>query len=114
MSPHHYKRDYTKHLSVLGLDVLEDDVQGWGLLSEVSDDSNRAADSLADTHVSVELGKANPFTDLLARVSHDQVDTTLSTKGLDELLVLSIVAVIGEDAKTGSTTIQSLGAPSDS
>ncbi len=65
------KKEMLTTLSVLGLDVFKNLVQGLGFFSEVSDNSNRATNSLANSAVSVQLGKTNPFTDLGAVVSHD-------------------------------------------
>lgn len=95
----------------MGLNVLKDLVQGDGLLTEVSDNGNRGALNLADSAVSVELGQTDPLSDLDTLVGQDQRNTLLSAKSLDKLLVLSIVAVAGQDAEAAVATLQLLGAP---
>jgi len=95
---------------LLGLDVVENDVKGGAELAIISDDSHRAADSLADGAILSQLGKANPLTELLALIALDKVHVALGTQGLNELGVLVVVAVLGEDAEAGGATVQGLGA----
>lgn len=102
---------FAKNLLLLGLHVVEHHVEGRALLAEVSDDGNGAAHGLADVALSIELGQAAPFTDLSAGIGHDQVDTALGAQSLDELLVLLVVAVLGEDAQASTSTVQGLHAP---
>lgn len=96
------------NLLLLGLDVVEDHVEGRALLSEVSDDGDGAADGLADVALGIELGEANPLTDLSAGIGKDQVDTGLGAKGLDQLLVLLVVAILGKDAKASISAVKGL------
>ena len=95
---------------LLALDVLEDLAEGGSVLAVVGDDSDGAPNSLADGAVLGQLGEANPLTELLALIRHDEVHVALGAKSLDELGVFVVVAVLGQDAKTGSAAIQSLGA----
>ena len=99
------------NLLLLGLDVVEDHVEGRALLAEVSDHGDGAADGLADVALSIELGEAAPLTDLSAGIGHDQVNTGLGAKGLDQLLVLLVVAVLGKDAQASRSAVQGLHAP---
>jgi hypothetical protein len=96
---------------LLGLDVVEDNVEGSGLLSEIGDNGDGAADSLADSAISVELGKTNPLAELSTSVSHDEGNRALGAESLDKSGVLIIVAVLGKDAKSGGTSVKCLGAP---
>jgi hypothetical protein len=101
----------TINLLLLGLHVVEDHVQGRALLSEVSDDGDGAAHSLADGAVLSQLGKAAPLTDLGTGIGHDQVNAGLGAQSLDKLLVLLVVAVLGEDAQASTSTVKGLHAP---
>jgi len=70
-------------LSLTRLDVLEHDGKSMSVLTEFSHHSDRAADSLANSSVSSELRKTNPFTKLFAFISHDQGNIPLTAKCLD-------------------------------
>ena len=80
------------------------------LLAVVGDDGHGAADSLADSAVFVELGQADPLAEFLALVALDKVHVALGAQGLDELGVLVVVAVLGQDAQASGAAVQGLGA----
>ena len=82
-------------LSLTRLDVLEYDGKSVGILAEFSHHSDRAADSLANSSVSSELGETDPFTELLAFISHDQGDIAFTAKCLDKLGEFSIITILG-------------------
>jgi hypothetical protein len=90
---------------------VEDHIQGRALLFEVSDDGDGAAHGLADGAVLSQLGKAAPLTDLGTGIGHDQVNAGLGAQSLHKLLVLLVVAVLGEDAQASTSTVKGLHAP---
>ena len=92
-------------------DVVEHNVERWGLLSEVCDHGAAGADRLASNSVCVKLDKAAPFSELLAGVNHDQLHVVLLAQRLDEASVLGFVAVLGQAAKASSSAVEGLGAP---
>ena len=94
---------------MLRLDVAQDGMESWGLLSVIGDDSNTASNCFSYCAILCHLGQTNPFTKFLALISHDQVNIAFSAKSLDKLGVLVIVAILGQNAKTCSTTIKCLG-----
>ncbi len=95
------------------LDVFKNNAEGWGFLTEVSDNSARSANNLLGSTIFIELGQTAPFTDILTAVNHDEVNTTFLAKSLDEAFVFLVVAVICKAAKTSSTSIKSLGRPEE-
>jgi hypothetical protein len=65
---------------------------------------------LAGLALLVELGEANPLTELLALDTLDDVDRVLLSESLDKADVLSRVAVRGKDAQVSLATVQRLDA----
>ena len=92
------------------LEVVQKDGEGAGLLAEVGDDGAGSADGLLDVALLVELGEAAPGTKVLAGVDHDDGHLSLGAEGTDKLLVLLVLAVLGEAAEAGGTAVQGLGA----
>lgn len=92
------------------LEVVEEDSQGAGLLTEVGDDSAAGPDGLLHLAVGIELGESAPGTEVLAAVDHDDGDLALGAEGADELLVLLVLAVLGEAAEAGRAAVEGLGA----
>lgn len=91
--------------------VLENHSEGVTLFSEISDNSYRATNTLSDCVLSSELGKANPFAELFARVGHNKWHVVLGAEGLDKSCVLVIVAIFGKNAQTRSTFVKGFRAP---
>jgi hypothetical protein len=92
------------------LEEIQKDGKSTGLFTEISNDGARSTDSLLDTTIIIELGKPTPGTKVLSGLDHDNMDFTFGTETLDELLVLVILAILGEATETGRAAIQSLGA----
>jgi len=92
------------------LEVIQEDRECTGLLTKVGDDGARGSDGLLDGAVVVELGESAPRTEVLSGVDHDDVDLSLGTESLDELLVFVVLAVLREAAQSGGAAIEGLGA----
>ena len=92
------------------LKVIKKDRQRPGLLSEVGDHSATRPDSLLDLAIRIELGQSTPGTQVLAAINHDDRDLALGAECADELLVLLVLAVLGEAAKAGGAAVEGLGA----
>jgi hypothetical protein len=96
-------------LSVLGLlDVVQDEVEGVGLLTIVSHGHGRAASHLAGNACLVVLALAEPLAQLSSLLNLEERDVVLLAEGGDKLFVLGIFAVFGEDAEEGLLAIESL------
>jgi hypothetical protein len=92
------------------LKKVQEDRKSTGLFSKISDNSARSTDSLLDTAIILKLGKSAPGAEFLSGFDHDDVNFTFGAKGLDKLLVLLVLAILGKAAETGRTTVESLGA----
>ena len=92
------------------LEVIQENREGAGFFTKVGDDGAGRSDGLLDAAVVVELGESAPGTEVLSGFDHDDVNLTLGAESLDELLVLVVVAVLGEAAETGGASVQGLGA----
>jgi len=92
------------------LKVVKKNGEGAGLLSEIGDDGTRGAHSLLHRAFSIELGKSTPRTEILPAVHHDDGHLSLSAQSTNELLVLLVLAVLGEAAEAGRATVEGLGA----
>ena len=79
------------------LEVLQEDVHGLGLLTEILDDNARATDDLAGIAITVNLAQTSPLSELLGVRDLDEVDVVLGAEGLDELDVLFLSAGLDED-----------------
>ena len=90
---------------------LKKNVKRLRLLTELGDDSARAADNLGGLALLIDLTEPAPFAELLASVHHDKVDAALLAERAHELGVLRIVAVLGEAAELGRVLVEGLGAP---
>lgn len=96
---------------LLVLDVVKDEVEGGSLLTEVSDDNDRSADSLLDGAVGVELGEANPLAEGLSVVGQDEGNAALGGQCLDKAGVLIIVDSLGQHDKLASASVKGLDRP---
>jgi hypothetical protein len=91
------------------LKEIQKNRKGTGLFPKVSNDSARSSYCLLYRTIVVKLGKTAPGTKVLSSFDHDNMDFTLGTKTLDELLVLVVLAILGQAAQTGCSAIQGLG-----
>lgn len=96
--------------ALTALEVLEENVETLGLLTVVLDDDARAADDLTGVTLTVDLAETGPGTEGLGVGDLEQVDLVLVAESLDELEVLGLVAGLDENAKVGLTTVEGLGA----
>lgn len=92
------------------LEVVEKYRQRASLLTEVGDDRAARPDGLLNLSVGVELGQSAPRSQVLAAVDHDNGYFALGAEGANELLVLLVLAVLGEAAESGRAAVEGLGA----
>lgn len=97
-------------IRLAALEVLEENVETLGLLTVVLDDNARAADDLTGVTLTVDLAETGPGTKGLGVRHLKEVDLVLVAESLDELEVLGLVAGLDENAKVGLTTVEGLGA----
>ena len=90
-------------------DLLEEHVEGAGLLAEVADGDARALEVLLDGAGAVALDEAGPLGELGALGDADKVDVVLGAEAGDELLVARLLAVVGEDAEVGGARVERAG-----
>lgn len=86
----------------LGVGILEElleDGEALGLFPVVGDDDAGALDNLAGGALGVELAEAGPLAELHSLGHADEVHVDLVAERLDELGVVSLVAVLGKDAQ---------------
>jgi hypothetical protein len=76
-----------------------DQVSGFIIDGEFSEDNAAASSDLSGVHHSIVLAETDPFTDLLAIRNSDKGNIILFAKSFDELLVLGFVAVISQEAE---------------
>ena len=86
------------------LEVLQENVHGLRLLTEILDDDAGAADNLAGVTLAVNLAEAGPLAELLGIRNLDQVDVVLSAQSLDQLDVLLLSAGLDKDSHVGLTS----------
>jgi hypothetical protein len=98
-----------KNLS--GFRVLKNHSEGVTLFSEISDNSYRATNTLSNSVLSSELGKANPLSKLFPRIGHNKWHVVLRAEGLDKSCVLVVVAIFGKNAQTRCSFVEGFGAP---
>ena len=92
-------RRLTRRLGGGGLEELLEDGEALGLLSVIGDNHAGALDNLAGGALGVELAEAGPLAELHSLGHADEVHVDLVAERLDELGVVSLVAVLGEDAQ---------------
>lgn len=103
-------KDKIEHFTYLAvLEVVQEYVQAFGLVTVVLDHDARAADNLARVALLVDLAKTSPLTKDLGVTNLDQVDLVLGAESLNELDVLSLRARLNENAKMGLALVKSLG-----
>lgn len=79
--------------------MVLDHVQSGRLLTEVLDHHHGATAHLARLALLVDLAQAGPLAQLLVGVDADQRDLVLVAQGGDQLLVLRLVAALGQDGE---------------
>lgn len=84
--------------------MVLDHVQSGRLLSEVLDHDDRAAAHLARLALLVDLAQTGPLAQLLVGVDADERDLVLVAQGGDQLLVLRLVAALGQNGENGLTS----------
>lgn len=95
------------------LDVLESEVEGLRLLSVRGDGNDGRTDLLLDVSVLEEAGKTGPLTEVSTRGNVDEGSVGRVGEGLDEALVVLLLAVLSQDDQAGLTALQSLDGLAD-
>lgn len=90
------------------LDVLLEEGKGLGLLTVVLDGAGGSTSDLSGDTGLVVLALAEPLSEFSSGVNLDEWDLVLLGKGSDDLLVLGVIAVGGEDAQVGLLGIERL------
>lgn len=98
-----YKLNYKINLAVLS-EVLLDDIQSLGFLTEVLDDNNGTAANLTGLAFFVDFAQTRPFTEFLVGIDTDQGDLMFMTEGSNELLVVGFVKRLSQDTQNGLTS----------
>lgn len=88
--------------------MVLDDVQSGRLFSEVLDHYDGAAANLARLALFIDLAQARPFTQLLVRVDANQRNLVLVAQRRDQLLVLRLIAALGQNGEHGLTFVECL------
>jgi hypothetical protein len=89
---------------LLVLQVVKQPGKSFGLLAKVLDNNARARNNLAGVALSIELAETSPLTEILVGGDVQEADVLLSGKSLDELLVSSLSAVLGQENKAALQT----------
>lgn len=93
----------TMNKLVLGVEVVDEDGASLFLISPGSDNSRRASNNLAGLSFLVVLAESAVLADDLLISDLDEWDVVLSAEGLDQLDVLWLVTVLGENAEVSLT-----------
>ena len=88
------------------LDVVNNERESFILLTVLNDGDGGSALHLAGSVFFVVLAVTKPFSHIVAVLNVDDGDASVLGEGFDELLVLLVVAVLGEDAELGLLTIE--------
>mgnify|MGYP000159159243 CR=1 FL=1 len=88
--------------------MVLDEGEGSGGLTEVVNDGRGAALDGSGLTILVVLALAKPLTEFGAGLNGDERDLVHLGEGSDELLVLGIFAVVGEDAQVSLVGIEML------
>lgn len=99
----------TTHCSeVVVLDVLLEEGEGFGLFTVLLDGAGGGTSDLSGNTSLVVLALSEPFSKVVSGVDLDEWDLVLLGEGGDDLLVLGIIAVGGEDAEISLLGIKRL------
>jgi len=97
-----------KGQNLTGLEVIQEDVHGLRLLSEVSDSNTRTTNNLTGVTLTINLTETGPFTELLGIRNLDQVDVVLGTESFNELDVFRLGTRLTENSQMSLTSVKSL------
>lgn len=95
------------------LDVLENEVEGLGLLTIRGDGDYGRTDLLLDVSVLEEAGKTSPLTKVSTRGNVDEGSVGGGGEGLNKAGNVLLVAILGEDHQASLTALQSLDGLTD-
>jgi len=101
-------RSSARQSEVLLLDVVNNERESFGFLTVVDDGYGRGALCLSWVSFLVVLAVTEPDTNVVTAFNADHGDAVRLGEGGDELLVLWVVAVVGEDAKECLLAVKSL------
>ena len=90
------------------LDVLLEEGESIGGLTVVLDGAGRGTSDLSWDTLLVVFALSEPLSELLSGLNLDEWDFVLLGEGGDELDVLGVIAVLGEDAEISILSVQSL------
>ena len=93
---------------VVLLDVVNNERESLGLLTVLDDGNGGSSLHLTGVVLLVVLAVAEPLTEVHLLLNVDEGDTVGLGKSLDELLVLGVIAILGEDAKESLLAVKSL------
>ena len=93
---------------VVLLDVLLEERESIGGFSVVLDGAGRGTSDLSWDTLLVVFALSEPLSELLSGLNFDEWDFVLLGEGGDELDVLGVIAVLGEDAQISILSVQSL------
>merc|ERR1711907_281333 len=95
------------------VEILEEEIKSFGLLTVVGDAHTGARDNLAGITLSIHLAETSPLSEEGVVVDLHQVDGVLGAQGLNELLVCRLVAVVSKNAQVHGTLVEHLRALTD-
>ena len=90
------------------LDVLLEERESIGGFSVVLDGAGRGTSDLSWDTLLVVFALSEPLSELLSGLNLDEWDLVLLGKGGDELDVLGVVAVLGENAEISVLSVEGL------
>ena len=93
---------------VVLLDVLLEERESIGGFSVVLDGAGRSTSDLSWDTLLVVFALSEPLSELLSGLNLNEWDFVLLGEGGDELDVLGVIAVLGEDAEISILSVQSL------
>lgn len=90
--------------------VSKDGILGVRVSTPVADHGARATDDLTSVAFGVKLAQTNPLAKLLGVLNLEQVDLALLAECLNQTKEGGLIAVGGQNAQVGLTTVERLGA----
>jgi len=93
---------------LLVFEVIQQDFQGIGILSEVLNNNHGATNHLSRLSLLVDLAQSCPLSKLLGFWDSVELDVMLSAKSFNKLHVRSLSAVGGKNAQMSLAAIKSL------
>ena len=115
MKIHHSFILYQKGWRILsvGFEIFLDHVMCWTLSTPISDNTGGTFDNLPGFALLVDLAEPSPLAQLHVAVHLDEGDAVLHAQRRHQLLVLRLVAVLGQDTQQRLTLVQRLGGLAD-